>query len=117
KEVLDVIQLQGVQVGTNIYPVLSSGTKASESGYLDERASQDTDTTANTLRSYFAATHNGRRLIGVPVVNPLNTNTTNVIGYAQFLLLANGPGQSNYYASKTNGNDPYCAIYTGTYNI
>src|SRR6185369_16139064 len=98
QEILDVIQLQGVEVGTNIDPVLSSGTKAAEGGYLDERASGDVDTTDNTVSSYFAAVHNGRRLLGVPIVNPLSSSQTNVIGYGQFLLLANGPGTSTYYA-------------------
>ena len=117
QEILDVIQLQGVEVGTNIAPVLSSGTKSAEAGYLDERASGDVDTTDNTVSSDFAAVHNGRRLLGVPIVNPLSSSQTNVIGYGQFLLLANGPGTSTYYAKSTNGNDPYCAIYAGTYNI
>jgi len=117
QEILDVIQLQGVEVGTNIDPVLSSGTKAAEGGYLDERASQDVNTTDNTVSSYFAAVHNGRRLLGVPIVDPLSSSQTDVIGYGQFLLLANGPGVSTYYAKSTTGNDPYCAIYAGTYNI
>ena len=63
QEVLDVIQLQAVAVGTNIQPVLSNGNKASEAGYLDDRASEDVDVTDNTLSAYLAATHNGRRLI------------------------------------------------------
>lgn len=117
QEILDVIQLQGVEIGTNITPVLSSGTKAAEAGYLDERASGDVDTTDNTVSGYFAAVHNGRRLLGVPIVDPMSSSQTNVIGYGQFLLLANGPGVSTYYAKGTNGNDPYCAIYTGTYNV
>jgi len=116
QEILNVIQLEQVVVGTNIAPVLSGGTKAAEAGYLDQRASQDADTTHNTVSGYFAAVHNGRRLLGVPIVDPLNTTQTNVSGYGQFLLLANGPGPSNYY-TQTNGNDPFCAIYTGTYNI
>jgi len=55
--------------------------------------------------------------MGVPVVDPIDPTHTNVIGYGEFLLLANGPGTSNFYASTTNGNDPYCAIYVGTYVI
>ena len=109
--------MQAVDVGTNIQPVLSNGTKASEAGYLDQRASQDTDTTDNTVSAYLAAVHNGRRLIPVPIVDPVDPNHTNVIGYAQFLLLANGPGTSDYYKKTTNGNDPFCAIYAGSYNI
>ena len=117
QEILDVIQLQAVDVGTNIQPVLSNGTKASEAGYLDERASQDTDTSDNIVADYLAAVHNGRRLIPVPIVDPVDPTHTNVIGYGQFLLLANGPGNSNYYTKTTNGNDPFCAIYAGPYNV
>jgi Flp pilus assembly protein TadG len=117
KEILDLIQLEAVAVGTNVQPVLSNGTKASEAGYLDERASEDTDTTDNTVDTYLAAVHNGRRLISVPIVDPVDSTHTNVIGYGQFLLLANGPGTSNYYTKTTNGNDPFCAIYAGTYTI
>ena len=117
KEILDVVQAQTVEVGTNIQPVLSNGTKASEAGYLDERASQDTDTTDNTVSAYLAAIHNGRRLMAAPIVDPLDPTHTNVIGYGQFLLLANGPGTSNYYTRTTNGNEPFCAIYAGPYNV
>lgn len=117
QEILDLLQLQAVDVGTNIAPVLTSGNKASEAGYLDERASQDVDTSDNTVGSYLGTVHNGRRLIAVPIVDPLDASHTTVIGYGQFLLLANGPGTSNYYTKTTNGNDPFCAIYAGAYNI
>jgi Flp pilus assembly protein TadG len=117
KEILNVVQSQTVAVGTNIQPLLSNGTKASEAGYLDERASQDTNTTDNTVSAYLAAVHNGRRLMAAPIVDPLDPTHTTVIGYGQFLLLANGPGTNNYYVKTTNGNDPFCAIYAGPYNI
>jgi Flp pilus assembly protein TadG len=117
QEILDVIQIQAVDVGTNIQPVLSSGTKSSEAGYLDQRASEDLDTTDNTAADYLAAINNGRRLIAVPIVDPVDTSHTNVIGYGQFLLMANGPGTSNYYTRNTNGNDPFCAIYVGSFNV
>ena len=117
QEIVDVIQVQALDVGTNIEPALSNGTKASEAGYLDERASQDTNTTDNTVSAYLAAIHNGRRLLPTPIVDPLDPTHTNVIGYGQFLLVANGPGMSNYYTKTTNGNDPFCAIYAGPYNI
>lgn len=116
-EILDLIQLEPVAVGTNIDPLLSNGNKASEAGYLDQRANQDTDTADNTLPAYLASTvHNGRRLIPVIVVDPVNPTHTNVTGYGMFLLLTNG-SPSDYYVKKTNGNDPYCAIYAGPYNI
>ncbi len=117
KEILDVIQVQALQVGTNIDPILSSGNKASEAGYLDERASQDTNTTDNTVGAYLASIHNGRRLLPAPIVDPVDPTHTNVIGYGQYLLLANGPGTSNYYTKTTNGNDPFCALYAGPYNV
>lgn len=116
KEIIDVIQLQSLDVGTNIFPVLSNGTKASEAGYLDERASQDINGTDNTVNAYFAASHNGRRMLPVPVVNPLDKTHTNVIGYAEFLLITNG-SPSNYYAKNTTGSDPFCAIYAGSYVV
>ncbi|HEX8985943.1 MAG TPA: pilus assembly protein TadG-related protein [Bryobacteraceae bacterium] len=115
--ILDVIQLQPLGVGTNIAPVLTSGNKASEAGYLDERASQDVNNVDNTVAGYFASSHhNGRRLIPVPIVDPIDTTHTTVIGYGQFLLLTNG-SPSNYYTRTTNGNDPYCALYAGPYNV
>lgn len=117
KEILDVIQIQPIVAGDNIAPILSSGNKASQARYLDERASQDINTTDNTPSAYFAALHNFRRLLGVPIVDPVDPTHTIVIGFGQFLLLANGPGPSNYYARTTNGNDPFCAIYVGTFNI
>jgi hypothetical protein len=117
QEVLDLIQIQQLTVGTNIEPVLTNGTKQSEASILDQRVNEDVDTTDNTVAAYLAAAHNGQRLLAVPVVDPTNSNTTSVIGYGVFLLLANGPGTSNYYKSTTNGNDPYCAIYAGTYVV
>jgi hypothetical protein len=116
QEVLDLIQLEAVSVGTNIMPVLTNGTKASEAGYLDERASQDIESSDNDVSAYLSHPHNGRRLIAVPVVDPISPTNTTVIGYAQFLLFTNG-STSNYYTRNTNGNDPFCALYAGTYNI
>jgi Flp pilus assembly protein TadG len=117
QEVLDLIQIQQLAVGTNIDPILTNGTKQSEAKILDQRVSEDVDTTDNTVPAYLEAAHNGQRLLAVPVVDPTDPNTTSVIGYGVFLLLANGPGTSTYYKSNTNGNSPYCAIYAGTYNV
>jgi Flp pilus assembly protein TadG len=117
QEILDVIQLEAVAVGTNIQPVLTNGTKASEAGYLDERASQDINTSDNLVSNYLANPHNGRRLLAVPIVDPTSPTSTTVIGYGQFLLLANGPGTSNYYTRTNNGNDPFCAVYAGSFNV
>ncbi|HWB83791.1 MAG TPA: pilus assembly protein TadG-related protein [Bryobacteraceae bacterium] len=116
-EVLDSVQLQPVEVGANIYPLLTSGNKATEAKYLDERASQDADTSDSTVDAYLAnPAHNGRRLLAVAIVDPVDPSHTNVVGYGQFLLMANG-SPSNYYVKTTNGNDPYCAVYAGPYNI
>ena len=117
QEVLDAIQVAPVSVGTNIGPVLTPGNKQSEAGVLDQRTSQDTDTSDNTPSSYLGnAKHNGRRLLPVPIVNPVDPTHTNVIGFGQFLLLADG-SPSSYYKKNTNGNSPYCALYVGTYNL
>jgi Flp pilus assembly protein TadG len=116
QEILDLIQLQPVAVGTNIFPVLTNGQKQSQAGYLDDRASQDTNHTDNTVPGYMNAIHNGRRLIPMPIVLPQSTTNTTVVGYGQFLLLSNG-SPSNYYARTTNGNDPFCALYAGPYTI
>ena len=116
-EVLDLIQIASVEVGFNIEPVLSNGNKSSEAGYLDERASQDTNTTDNVVSTYLASTHNGRRLLPVPIVHPRSSTQTDVVGYGVFLLYANGPGTTNYYTRNTNGNSPFCAIYAGSYVV
>jgi hypothetical protein len=105
-------------VGANIDPILTNGTKQSEAKILDQRVSQDVNTTGDiTVSDYLAGAHNGQRLLAVPVVDPTDPSTTTVIGYGVFLLQANGPGTSTYYQSKTNGSEPYCAIYAGTLNI
>jgi hypothetical protein len=115
--ILDLIQLQPVAVGTNIWPLLSSGNKDSEKIYLDQRASQDTNTSDNTVLGYLAsASRNSRRLIPALIVDPVDTSHTTVIGYGQFLLLASGT-PSDYYKRTTTGNDPFCALYVGPYNI
>jgi Flp pilus assembly protein TadG len=120
QEILDVIQMQPVSVGTNIQPVLTSGQKQSQAGHLDQRASEDisTDSTTNndssTLSTYMSGTRNGRRLLPVPVVLPSTSTNTSVVGFGAFLLYSNGAA-SDYYKKSTNGNSPYCAIYAGPY--
>jgi hypothetical protein len=111
------VQTAPLTVGQNLDSLLTPGDKQSEADYLDRRASQDTDTTDNTPASYLgSARHNGRRLLAVAVVDPVDPSHTNVIGYAQFLLLSNG-APSDYYQKSGNGNDPYCALYAGPYNV
>ena len=55
QEVLDLIQIQQLAVGTNIDPLLTNGTKQSEAKILDQRVSEDVDTTDNTVSAYLAA--------------------------------------------------------------
>jgi len=115
--VLDDIQLAPISIGMNIDPLLSSGDKAAEAGTLDTRVNQDTDTTDNTPSSYLAnSSHNGRRLLPVAIVTPVDPSHTTVIGFGVFLLLSNG-SPSDYYKTNTNGNSPYCALYVGPYTI
>jgi hypothetical protein len=90
--ILDVAQLQAVTIGTNLEPALTSGQKNSEGGWLDWRVNHDTNSTDNTWPTYSAAlnsqppTANGERLLTVPVLNPVNSTTTTVVGYGLYLL-------------------------------
>jgi hypothetical protein len=115
--VINGIQTAPLEIGSNLDSLLTSGNKQSEAGYLDQRASQDTNTSDNTPSTYLAsASHNGRRLLPVAIVDPVDPTHTTVIGFGQFLLQTNG-SPSNYYKKNTNGNSPYCAFYVGPYNI
>jgi len=116
QEIVDVVQVEQVSVGTNIFPVLTSGQKQSQAGYLDERVNQDVNSTDNTVSGYMADSHNGRRLLPVPIVDPTDATHTNVIGFGAFLLYTNG-SPSDYYKQNTKGNSPYCAIYAGPYQV
>ena len=114
--VLDGLQTQPIAVGDNIYPILSNGNKAAEAAVLDLRVTQDAYYADNSVSNYVASTtHNGRRLMVVPILNPTDSTTTTVLGFGEFLLLSDGTTDSNYYQHETNGNDPFCAIYVGPY--
>jgi hypothetical protein len=116
-EVMNTVQLAPLAIGDNLDSLLTPGNKQSEAGYLDQRASQDTNTSDATPSAYLAsASHNGRRLLPAAIVDPVDPTHTTVIGYGQFLLQANG-SPSDYYKKNTNGNSPYCAMYVGPYNI
>lgn len=134
--ILDQQQLAALAVGTNIQPNLSSGNKQGTANVLDDRVNEDVvnyDPSGNSgtglqkFNDYMAnSAHNGRRLMPVPMVYPDASGTTTVVGYAQFLLISNisAGGTSTYYAkgdggvtSKGTGNDPYCAIYAGTWIV
>lgn len=124
ESVLDGKQTRAVAVGNNLFnmPVdganlMSSGNMASQAGYLDERARSDQENSTNNPATYMASsTHNGRRVVVVPVVDPQNVNQTIVQGWGAFLLESNG-SSSNWYEKNTNGNDGYCAIYLGPYTV
>jgi Flp pilus assembly protein TadG len=110
-EVLDVVQLQAVTLGQSI--TMTSGNKASEAKYLDQRVNQDLDVQDRTVSAYLAnSNRNGRRLIAIPVVNPTAAGTT-VVGYGSFLLVSNGTPSNSYMSG--DGNDPFCAVYVGPY--
>jgi Flp pilus assembly protein TadG len=114
-------QTSAITVGQNIEPILTNGNKASQGNYLDERVNQDIELTQNTVGTpttsgtYLGLPHKGRRLLPMPIVDPVDGTHTNVLGFGQFLLLTNGAG-SDFY-KKVNGNDPFCAIYAGPYQI
>jgi Flp pilus assembly protein TadG len=114
-EVLNEIQLQPAAVGSDI--TMSNGNKNAEASALDTRTNQDNNLTDNNPTAYQnSATHNGRRLIALPIVTPVvaGGNAAGlVLGYGSFLLESNG-SPSNYYTAG-NGNDPFCAIYAGPY--
>ena len=113
--VLDGKQTTPVSVGDNILPVMSNGNKAAEGPILDLRVNEDPSYSSNTPSTYLADnTHNGRRLMVVPIVNPVSTTVTTVIGFGTFLLYDNGTSASSSYKD-VNGNDPYCAVYVGPY--
>ena len=115
--VLDGIQLAPLSLGTNLDPFMAPGNKQSEAGYLDQRASQDGDSSDDEPSSYLINSgHNGRRLLAVAIADPVDTTHTNVIGFGQFLLHSNG-SPSDYYKQNGKGNSPYCATYVGPYNV
>jgi Flp pilus assembly protein TadG len=114
-------QLEAISVSppTNIYPVLTTGQKNSEGGWLDWKVNHDTDSTDTTWADYSTAlangTANGQRLLTVPVLDPVDATTTNAIGYAQFMLETNHTPSDNY--TKLNGNQAWCAIYAGPLDL
>ncbi len=122
-QILDTKQLNSVYIGEDLQPILTSGNKATTQKTLDDRVNSDPANYETTYSAYIADTsHNGRRLIAVPVVLPQAGTGSNsesiVMTYATFLLQTNASsgGSSTYYQSGT-GNDPDCAVYVGPYNI
>ena len=132
--ILDTQQLGALAIGTDITPDLASGNKQGTAKILDDRVNEDTvnydisgesGSGSQKLIDYLAnSSHNGRRLMPLPMVYP-NSTGSQVVGYGQFLLISNisaSGGTSDYYAkgdggitSNGTGNDPYCAIYAGAW--
>jgi Flp pilus assembly protein TadG len=110
QEVLDVIQLQPVSIGSMI--MMSSGNMATQAVALDMRVNQDVNLIDNNPETYLRNTNNGRRYIGLPIVLPTSAGTQ-VLGYGAFLLQSDG-NPSQYYTRAT-GNEPFCAVYAGPY--
>jgi len=113
--ILDGKQTQPISVGMNIAPILTNGNKAAQADILDQRNNEDAYQTDNVVANYLASsTHNGRRLMLVPIVDPTAVGTSTILGFGQFMLYTNGV-PSNYYKHNSNGNDPYCAVYVGPF--
>jgi len=121
--ILGTLQLQAVTVGTDIQPVLSNGNKASTANALDDRVNSDPINYANVYSTYLTtAGHNGRREIVVPIVHPTTnagTDQTTVSGYGLFFLESSesSPGNTSNFYTHVTGNEGYCAIYAGPFNL
>ena len=122
--ILDEKQLQALNIGDNIDPVLSNGDKQGTAQIMDNRVNQDPVNYGNDLTAYLDnPAHNGRRLMPVPVVLPSSNNSSPVVGYGLMFLLSDqtaAGGTSAFYQSgdanhSANGNAPYCAIYAGPF--
>jgi hypothetical protein len=116
-------QLAAVAVGADLTPDLAPGNKASTAKALDDRVNSDPLNYGNSYDTYIATSgHNGRRLIVVPMILPAThgSSTTNIVqGYGEFFLQSStsaSGGSSNYYQA-VHGNDPYCAVYVGPFNL
>jgi len=110
---LNLRQMMPVEIGQ--YLVMTDGNKAAQAKALDDRVLQDQELTTNWPASYFVdPDRNGRRLIGLPIVDP-QAGGTMVVGFGAFLLISEG-SFSDYYQDAT-GNEPFCAVYAGPYML
>jgi hypothetical protein len=125
--ILDQKQLAALAIGTDITPYLASGNKQGTAKILDDRVNQDVinydpstaTTSALKLSTYLAnPSHNGRRLMSVPMVYPNGTGSQ-VVGYGTFLLetTQSSAGALSTFYKDGQGNDPYCAIFAGPWVI
>lgn len=114
RSVINGLQTAAVSVGDNILPIMTNGNKAAQAIVLDTRSTQDTDYLSDEVSEYkLSSTRNGRRVMVVPVLRPVDTTTTTVLGFAAMLLYNDGSSNSQYYRQTTNGNSPFCALYMG----
>ncbi len=112
--VMNGLQTAPVAVGDNILPIMTSGNKDAQGAVLDQRSHQDADTASDTPADYeSSSTHNGRRVMLVPILNPVSPTVTTVLGFGAILLKTTS---SNYYQGN-HGNEGYCAEYLGPYTV
>lgn len=117
RAIVNGMQTQPISIGQNLLPIMTNGNKAVQATILDQRVNQDNDLSSATPSIYqSSSTHNGRRILLVPVVNPQNNATTTVAGFAAVLLYAHH-SPSDYYRNNSNGNDPFCGVYMGPYVV
>jgi Flp pilus assembly protein TadG len=117
QSVLNGRQTAPITIGQNILPIMTNGNKAAQAMILDTRANQDQDLTSQTPDAYMQTSnsHNGRRIMVVPILSVDSDTVTTVVGWGAVLLYTNG-SNSNYY-KQTNGNEPFCAVYMGPYVV
>jgi len=110
---LNLRQMMPVEIGE--YLVMTDGNKAAQAKALDDRVNQDGERTVNTVDGYILdPDRNGRRILGIPIVDP-QAGGTKVVGFGAFLLISDG-STSDYYED-AKGNEAFCAIYAGPYML
>jgi Flp pilus assembly protein TadG len=83
---------------------LTGGAKSTVKDALWDRVNADPDTSSTTFAQYKQRGHS-RRIITVPITDPLDQNR--VVGFGRFFL-----GLASHYQN-AQGNDPWCAEYIG----
>ena len=121
--IIGTYQIAPVAVGSNLdssgLDLLANGNKASSANHLDDRINSDPVNWDLSYATYAVdPNRNGRRVIVAPVVLPTSTTSTPVAGYGEFFLISNtsSGGASDYY-QRVHGNDGFCAIYIGPFNL
>ncbi len=83
------------------------GAKTTVASDIVNRIDQDLNTTDDTWASYLANSHNGRRVVVMPIQSEVDGT---VLGFLPFLIMDNG-------AYGHTGNSIWCAIYIGAATI